>query len=288
METRKILINSHYWTRAIKTCKRCGEEFHCQPSKVARIRHCNDCNAIIRKPPGSILCEYCGAEKKVKGHLVGVQKYCSPECKWNASTLDPSQSWRYAKPRRCLECGNVFQPTKQRTYYCGIDCWKGSQIRVLADAARRRAEIAALNPPPPRKPRTRPLKPPRKRPEFTCLQCGVLCDKPRHKETTRLFCSRPCRSKYISGERHPLYKEARHRDKRGPGWDKIAESVRQRDNYQCQRCGRKQTEPALHVHHIEPYAVAQNNHPDNLVTLCKGCHKTVEHSPWRLVLADPT
>jgi len=51
----------------------------------------------------------------------------------------------------------------------------------------------------------------------------------------------------------------------------------ERDSWECQICGKSTDEVKLHCHHIEGYA--QNprlgNDIDNVVTLCKSCHKYV-------------
>jgi len=43
-----------------------------------------------------------------------------------------------------------------------------------------------------------------------------------------------------------------------------------RDNYRCQVCGRKKGSVNVLIHHIN--GNNQNNDPENLVTLCVGCH----------------
>lgn len=73
---------------------------------------------------------------------------------------------------------------------------------------------------------------------------------------------------------------------RGVNWDRIAESIRARDNYKCQRCGMTQQEQfkkyrkRLNVHHIIPYHNFTNarkaNRRSNLTTLCAPCHRKVE------------
>ena len=48
--------------------------------------------------------------------------------------------------------------------------------------------------------------------------------------------------------------------------------IRRRDGFKCQDCGcpEEECETALHVHHIDQ--VKTNLNPDNLTSLCKGCH----------------
>jgi len=47
-------------------------------------------------------------------------------------------------------------------------------------------------------------------------------------------------------------------------------SIRQRDKYTCQLCGKQQGDKAFSVHHID--YDKQNCNPDNLITLCQSCH----------------
>ena len=57
-------------------------------------------------------------------------------------------------------------------------------------------------------------------------------------------------------------------------FDNVKAFVRYRDNYTCQHCKGKSKDPVLHVHHIESRKTGGNS-PDNLITLCKTCHKKV-------------
>ncbi len=56
-------------------------------------------------------------------------------------------------------------------------------------------------------------------------------------------------------------------------WKALAQRIRKRDNFTCQWCGRRR---ATVVHHIVPIRVRLDNHPDNLITLCRCCHPEVE------------
>lgn len=54
----------------------------------------------------------------------------------------------------------------------------------------------------------------------------------------------------------------------------------ERDNWECQRCGKSVGEVILHCHHIEGYAQnpAIGNDIDNVITLCEEHHKEVHSS----------
>ena len=57
-------------------------------------------------------------------------------------------------------------------------------------------------------------------------------------------------------------------------WMDLAKEIRKRDNYICQYCGETLS---YEVHHITPRRIEIDNHPDNLITLCKPCHLKIEH-----------
>ena len=50
----------------------------------------------------------------------------------------------------------------------------------------------------------------------------------------------------------------------------LRRSIRERDHYTCQLCGKLQEDTIFCVHHID-YDKGNCN-PDNLITICKGCH----------------
>lgn len=52
----------------------------------------------------------------------------------------------------------------------------------------------------------------------------------------------------------------------------VREYVLHRDGHQCQHCKGKSKDPILNVHHIESRKVGGNS-SQNLITLCKSCHK---------------
>jgi DEAD/DEAH box helicase domain-containing protein len=75
---------------------------------------------------------------------------------------------------------------------------------------------------------------------------------------------------------------------RGPNWEQQRHRARARDGYRCRHCGAPERPERTHdVHHIEPfrtfgYVRGENDHYleanrlENLVTLCRSCHRRVE------------
>lgn len=84
-----------------------------------------------------------------------------------------------------------------------------------------------------------------------------------------------------SGARCSWYKGG-YEKSRGERWfTKIRPAALERDEYKCQHCGITQEEAyekkwSLHVHHLIPYRVSQDNSLDNLITLCSYCHSIEE------------
>ena len=66
------------------------------------------------------------------------------------------------------------------------------------------------------------------------------------------------------------------------GYD--AQEIRERDGLECRFCGKSQERHisehghALHVHHIIPRSVEGSDHPENLITVCRSCHTTIENT----------
>jgi len=68
----------------------------------------------------------------------------------------------------------------------------------------------------------------------------------------------------------------------GSDWVSVRDSIRKRDFYTCQLCGKLETTIQHHVHHKIPFRAFSNpahaNQFDNLITLCANCHKQVEQN----------
>lgn len=65
-------------------------------------------------------------------------------------------------------------------------------------------------------------------------------------------------------------------------WTKtLKRSIRERDKYTCQLCGKQQGDELLSVHHID--YKKDNCNPKNLISLCRICHSKTNHDRDRWV-----
>lgn len=154
-------------------------------------------------------------------------------------------------------CGKEFRATKdykdKKQKYCSKECWsiRGKQIN-------------------------------------NCKYCGkqIITTKGRNKK----YCNMECRNKdYLEknkGENSPAWKggktsEARRR-KATIEYKTFRKKVFERDNYQCQECGKKTR--TLEVHHIK----SQSEYPEliydinNGITLCHECHKLTDNYGYKV------
>lgn len=125
--------------------------------------------------------------------------------------------------------------------------------------------------------------------EVTCVECAKVFRK-RLSEINRSnthgcrhMCSLACRnantSKLLGGDGSWIVggKYKAQPRKYGKDWREAKAFTLARDEYACQQCDAKDH---LEVHHWEPYSISFNNCPDNLVTLCRDCHKA-KHEEYR-------
>lgn len=179
------------------------------------------------------------------------------------------------KQIECLECHKIFETTNTKRKYCSITC---------ARIANGKANKGKTHPE-----RRTPLI------TIKCKQCHTLFEV-KFKFKKRQFCCKICADKYFSGINNPACRpEVRkriservsetHWDSSGnknPRWkggssssftyyngkftNKLKKSIRERDNYICQKCG----EYGNQVHHIN--YDKSNCNENNLITLCVKCH----------------
>lgn len=120
-----------------------------------------------------------------------------------------------------------------------------------------------------------------------CYLAWISNNAERKRKISIAF-SGPCHPNWRGGGRGIGY--------RGPGWTKIAERVRRRDNYRCVDCGLADDEclarygRRLDVDHVVPFhnflRIAEANRTNNLASRCASCHRRAEAlRPRQMTLA---
>lgn len=125
--------------------------------------------------------------------------------------------------------------------------------------------------------------------KLTCSECGKEFYRAQSEidpNNKHFFCSKKCQKDNIDyilrGESHYRYIDGNPNGKRGQGWTKLRKTIRARDNYTCQVCGKTEVElgRALDVHHIKPYRLFDDykeaNKENNLISLCASCHHKLD------------
>ena len=218
------------------TCLICGKELPRQHRKYCS----NECYSASGRAwmQEPLPPRYCEVcGKRILGHA---DKYCSQAC-YTASGTRPRPK---RKPRQlCIVCGAEIPTNNQR--FCSSACFHKYRTG-------------------------RPnLKNRRPRQINTCQFCGAEFEVGgrggRHK--TSIFCSPKC---HLASQR---------KDTGGRAWARLRESVIERDGH-CVICGKG--ERVLQAHHIEPKGYedvsgfAGKETADDLVTVCPGCHQSLE------------
>lgn len=217
-------------------------------------------------------CEHCGGEftpyRKPQR-----QRFCSTRCAYEArvakrpkcpvcgkqrprGTRSQSRMFRkqlVRKQKACPHCGELFWPKtngrRPLSKHCSLKCrW--------AEQHKRPALI-----------------------EAACVVCGATFRRSLAavKRVANVFCSLDCARNFNRGENHYSFR-GDHDPNRGSQWVRLAESIRKRDGYVCQRCTKTQVEnkQKLSVDHILPWRAfddkTEANQPSNLVSLCRSCH----------------
>ncbi len=213
-------------------------------------------------------CLSCGKGFSVIPSRKDKARFCTLPCfnKWQADHpfIPPNKGNRWGKGERmidraCRECGRPFMmriSVRNIRHFCGPDCRITHQKR----------EYSGVNHPCYKHGGWR-----------VCKQCQVSF----RKKNRGGFCTQKCRAAYWgevrrnevyirkSAEAKRIRASARYREWRT--------SVYKRDNFTCQKCGRRSS-GELTAHHIKPFST----HPElrfsveNGITLCwSPCHSSI-------------
>lgn len=237
-------------------CPTCGRVF--ETSRGARQHH----TKVHGEPLANRTCNGCGERfYDPKARL----EYCD-DCNPNAGQNNGNYSGARERTE-CERCGTAFgyYPSNKDGVYCSecverADEFLGTPYAEMVDAER----VSRV-----------------------CKQCGqsrsVLKSEIERGEGQ--FCGRECHSEWLSenrvGEEHHHWKPG-ETEYSGEWWS-VRETALERDDHECQRCGRAADEIGREpdVHHVTPvreFENAQDAHSiENVVTLCRSCHSKVEN-----------
>lgn len=219
-------------------------------------------------------CSYCGTEF----HCKHEKKYCSDECRDEAVSFAGDENPNYSGAKimtTCEICDSEFEyyPSDKDGVYCP-ECVETEDWRPTQD-------ISGEN-----NPRWNGGK--------LTVECET-CEEPIERYPSNItgevsFCSIDCRKSWLSneftGEGHPNW-EGGGTGPYGPGWNEVRRKALERDDYECQVCGKTKAEIGRNpdVHHIVPVRVfaeapdremADAHFLDNVISLCIDCHRKAD------------
>lgn len=242
-----------------KACDGCGVMIQATSVGHGKIRRfcskaCYFDHQRRRHPRHGKRCEVCNGELN-REQISHRTSSCSPKC---AAVLRAAKR----RMRPCNQCGMPYQPSANSPKHCSRKCYIASRQHATES--------------------------------FECCHCGTAVQrwKTNNRKPRRRFCSRACRRAHLVGSEHHAFRGGPDPN-RGAKWEKLAESIRERDCFACRRCGLCQNANGLKkfarlsVDHVRPWRTfadkALANHPDNLVALCLACHAhktTVIEREW--------
>jgi hypothetical protein len=304
-------------------CKQCGTVEEIQPCNEEKHSFCSrECQHEWRRqnwepedhPNWSggdveVTCEYCGETYEVNPAQVEETKYCSRECKWEAGRVRKDCKW-------CGEEFIAYKARENKATFCSMECrtewqsetwvkedhpsWQGGMVELECEYC---GGSYSRKPKDAEKSRfcSRECKREAGRVRKDCKWCGEEFTAYKANEEVATFCSMECKNEWLSenmgGEDNPFWKGG-YEPYYGPNWKSQRRRARERDDHACQACGATKEELGQEpdVHHIKPFREFVDdegnadyeaaNDLDNLVTLCRPCHREYEGLPVVPRIAD--
>lgn len=283
-------------------CEYCGKTFSRFPSQVRERNFCSKaCSYASQTTRVSVSCACCGKATEKSRCRIGERNFCSKTCQ---------HAYRVGKNTLvtvpCDYCGKMLERLPARLeankhQFCDQTCFGAFQfdrVQVECSICHNSMEVHpskvkankhfACSPECNAK-----LSRDRRIAYFgsadhriaTCEHCGKQFER-KPSQLTKYpasFCSRTCKASHQTGEESSNWKGGRiDPDYYGFEWRRIAATVRERDGFTCQCCGKRQGDKGFAVHHIIPLRefLPDRTHEAhalaNLVLLCPTCHRKVE------------
>jgi endogenous inhibitor of DNA gyrase (YacG/DUF329 family) len=250
-------------TKLLFKCS-CGNEFEKSYLKFKnhKQRQCKECgrrNGSNKKKTSVIVnCAYCGKELEMPPNRIKAAKniFCNAQCKgkYMSEHLKGENNPNFkAVTVQCEYCGKdiIKHPSWVKEHnFCSQECLANS---------RKTGETVK------------------------CYVCGKEFYKIKSQidRSEKHFCSEKCKCEHqttLRGELSPQYNPNLTDEERIVNRDCIEytewrNKVFERDNYTCQRCGKRQGD--INAHHLNGYHWYKEGRTDvnNGVTLCSCCHK---------------
>ena len=203
-------------------------------------------------------CSYCNKELNMRPSRIKRSKnvFCNTECKgkYMSEHLKGENSPSYKSVTvQCEYCGkDIVKPPSwvKEHNFCSQEC--------LANSRKTGGTVK-------------------------CYTCGkeFYKIKSQIERSEKHFCSEECKCKHqnsLVGKLNPWYNpnltdEERISNRDYIEYTKWRDEVYKRDNYTCQRCGKRQGD--INAHHLNGYDTFKEQRVDvnNGVTLCNVCHK---------------
>lgn len=235
-----------------KKCLICQSSFRVPPCRFEKAKTCSkSCSAKLsgmsRKVDRLVLsCKNCGKEVlRLKCQIESKYVYCSRSCHNSNKTVHLY---------KCINCGKGFhrpiRKNQTKPTFCSRKCmWKVRRV--------------VQNPP-----------------NCICIYCGGLIHKSKSHILAGegIYCSKDCKRLFAIGRNMRQYSPARYPHYYNqPLWRSLRKVIIKRDNNLCTSCGYKPVKiSVLHVHHIKRRLQGGSDSPENLITLCRSCHKRIE------------
>lgn len=182
-------------------------------------------------------CKSCGLEFETTHSKA---KFCNRECYWD----DRGRS----KPLTCIECKREFKNVDHPdAKFCSRECVISNQRANKRD--------------------------PMPEPLHVCVSCGKEF---RRYGRTRKYCSQQCyhdAPKEVLRRKKHVKSPADLKENYPKGWDKLKQTILERDNRTCQKCFVVcEGKGNACVHHI---IGRKHNELHQLTTLCRACHTQI-------------
>lgn len=292
-------------------CEQCDDVFEYYPSIKDGIL-CSDClkkgfdpvqdrsgtnpHSVKKK---EVKCTYCNDTKQISrsDYEEGKNHFCNQKC------YDKHRKERNLIDTKCDQCNDDITLSKTRYDSCEDNfCDKECRLEFQRNSVKIFCHYCGSSE---KRPKSRVVQSNRcfcsrdcqqeyrrenRRINVNCDECGdeITKIKSRYLEHESHFCSDSCQYKNYTKDDKLDY------DRYGRGWIGTREDVRERDNYECQICGKDPDDIGRipSAHHITPlswfynhedYSIEDAHYMENLVLLCPSHHQLIENGKLSLI-----